>query len=322
MSDSQSILFLSEKDLAGLGIATAEVVASIEALFYGRADNKVWSAPKAVILPGDGRYMMAALAAADEPALLAVKTVVLNPDNPKCGLPQINGLITMLDSASGLPLVVMDGNWVTAVRTAGLSAVAAKHMARPNSEVVAFIGCGVQAQSHLQAFSDMFPLKAVKIFGRGRPNIEALGKAAADLGLAVEVCDSGPAAIAEADLVVTSITYSAGFTPFLDAREMKSGAFAAGTDLGIPWIPEGLQGFDRIAIDDLAQEAAMTDKLADPALVTGDLEGLVLGKYSGRENDAERTAFIFRAHALGDLALSALAYGKARDKGQGVTVPT
>lgn len=321
MSENLSIVYLSEKDLIDLGIATSDVVESIESLFHGRAENKVWSAPKAVILPGDGRYMMAALAAADAPSLLAVKTVILNPENPKRGLPQINGLITMLDSASGLPVAVMDGNWVTAVRTAGLSATAAKAMARPESEVIAFIGCGVQARSHLKAFSDMFPLKAARIFGRGQPNIEALSRAAADLGLAVELCDSGQAAIVEADLVVTSITYSADFVPFLDAREMKPGAFAAVTDMAIPWIPEGLQGFQRIAIDDMAQEAAMTEKLVDPALVSGDLEGLVLGKFKGRETAEERTAFVFRAHALGDLALSALAYEKARAKGRGVSVP-
>lgn len=321
MSENLSILYLSGADLDGLGIGTADVIASIESLFRGRADNKVWSAPKAVILPGDGRYMMAALAAADEPALLAVKTVVLNPDNPKHGLPQINGLVTMLDSESGLPAAVMDGNWITAVRTAGLSAVAAKGMARPDAEVVAFVGCGVQAQSHLKAFADMFPLKAVRIFGRGRPNIEALAQSAAELGLTSEICDSGAEAIAEADLAVTSITYSAGLVPFLDARKMKPGSFAAVTDMAIPWMPEGLDGFDRIAIDDMAQEAAMTEKLVDPALVTGDLEGLVQGKFIGRDGDEERTAFIFRAHALGDLALAALAYRMAREKGLGRSVP-
>jgi ornithine cyclodeaminase/alanine dehydrogenase len=81
------------------------------------------------MLPSDGRYMMAALAAMDNPSLLAVKTVVLNPRNSDRGLPQINDLVTMLDSETGLPVAIMDGNWITAVRTAGISAVAAKHMA-------------------------------------------------------------------------------------------------------------------------------------------------------------------------------------------------
>ena len=320
MTEQLSILYLSEQTLAGLGITTADVTASIEALFHGRAENKVWSAPKAVIQPGDGRYMMAALAAADLPPLLAVKTVILNPRNPERGLPQINGLITMLDSSTGLPVAVVDGNWVTAVRTAGLSAVAAKKMARPDAEVMAFVGCGVQARSHLQAFSEIFPLKAAKLFGRGRANIEASAEAAAKLGLTVEVCDSGSAAMADADLVVSSVTYSPSLVPFLDARQMKPGAFAAVTDLAAPWVQEGLAGFERVAIDDLAQEAAMEQKLIDPSLVTGDLAGLVLGEFEGRQTPEERTAFVFRAHALGDLALAALAYSKARESGKGVEV--
>ncbi|MCI0431411.1 MAG: hypothetical protein L0210_12850, partial [Rhodospirillales bacterium] len=59
------------------------------------------------------------------------------------------------------------------------------------------------------------------------------------------------------------------------------------------------------------QEAALPNKLVPADLVTGDLAGLVLGKFKGRERDDERSAFIFRGYALGDLALSALAYRKA-----------
>ena len=73
--------------------------------------------------------MMAVLAAMDNPSFLAVKTVVLNPENTTNGLPQINGLVTMLYSVTGLPVAVLDGNWIAGVRTAALSALAAKYMA-------------------------------------------------------------------------------------------------------------------------------------------------------------------------------------------------
>ena len=174
METDKHIPYLTEEQLSSLRITTHEVIGSIEALISRAESKTAWSAPKAVILPGDGRYMMAALAAADEPPLLAVKTVLLNPENPNRGLPPINGLVTMLDSSSGLPVAILDGNWITAVRTAALSAAAAKHMARKDSAVVAFLGCGVQARSHLQAFSDLFPLKEARLFGRGQANIDRL----------------------------------------------------------------------------------------------------------------------------------------------------
>lgn len=311
MATVDTIPYLSEEALGGLGITTSEIIESIESLIAGSAQSTVWSAPKAVILPEDGRYMMAALAAADDPALLAVKTLVLNPRNPERGLPQINGLVTMLDSKTGLPAAILDGNWVTAVRTAGLSAVAAKYMARPDSSVAAFVGAGVQARSHLEAFADLYPLEEIRIFGRGRENIERLSQLARTLGKSAVVRASGEEAVRGADLIVSSVTYSASTEKFLDANWLKSGSFSAITDLGTPWEQNSLTAFDRIVVDDLQQEAAMPSKLAPPDLVTGELAELVLGKIEGRQQDDERSAFIFRGHALGDLALSALAYRKA-----------
>lgn len=310
MATTDNIPFLSEETLIGLGITTDEVIDSIETLIRGGACDTVWSAPKAVIMPPDGRYMMAALAAMDNPSILAVKTVVLNPENPDKGLPQINGLVTMLDSETGLPLAIMDGNWITAVRTAGLSAVAAKYMGNSESSVVGFIGCGVQAKSHLRAFNDMFPLESIKVFGRGQANIDSLRRLAEELGLSSEVCTSGREATEGTDLVVTSITLTGGPEPFLDANWLSPGCFAAVTDLGVPWRKDSFTAFDCIIIDDLEQEAALPNKLADPAYVSGDLSGLVLGKFRGRSEAKDRTAFIFRGHALGDLALAALAYRK------------
>lgn len=308
MKTAENIPYLSEETLAGLGITTGDVIESIEALIRGSARDTVWSAPKAVILPSDGRYMMAALAAMDNPSLLAVKTLVLNPRNADKGLPQINGLVTMLDSETGLPVAILDGNWITAVRTAGLSAVAAKYMANEGAAVCAFIGSGVQAQSHLRAFSDMFPLRRVKVFGRGRANIDGLCRLADELGLSSEIYDSGKDAVEGADLVVTSVTYSAQLVPFLDANWLAPGSFAAITDLGAPWDKESFSAFDQIAIDDMAQEAALPNKLAAPEVVTGDLSGLILGKFNGRNLADDRTAFIFGGHALGDLAVAVLAF--------------
>ena len=64
-------------------------------------------------------------------------------------------------------------------------------------------------------------------------------------------------------------------------------------------------------IDDLEQKEALPNKLGPPEFVTGDLSGLVLDKFVGRNHDDDRTAFIFRGHALGDLALASLAFRKA-----------
>lgn len=304
-----SIPYLSEADLNGLGLSTGQIVGAIKDVIRGSAEGRVWAAPKAALMPpDDNRYMMAALAAMDGPSLLAVKTVVLNPENPKHGLPQINGLVTMLDSETGLPVAILDGNWVTAVRTAGLSATAASYMARKDADTIGFVGCGVQARSHLQAFGDLFPLRRMKMFGRGQPNMDTLAEMARGKGLEVETCSSGQEVADSVDLLVTTVTHTGGAAPFLDASTMPEGSFAAVVDLAAPWIRPSFGTLNSVIVDDLVQENALPNKLCVPDHITGDLSGLVLGKVQGRTSEAERTAFVFRGHALGDLALSALAW--------------
>ena len=309
MNMNNSIPYLSNAELASLDISTSEVVACIETLLRN-LDKSVWTAPKSVILPEDGRYLMATLSAANEPNILAVKSLVLNPTNPERGFQQINGLVTLLDSDTGLPLAILDANWITAVRTAGLSATAAKYMANQESQIAAFIGCGVQAASHLQAFSDLFPLKEIRLFGRGQENIDKMCDDAKRRGLVVNVYDSGNEAMAAADLVVSSVTYASDLRPFLNADCLKPGAFAAVTDLAAPWDKSSLGLLDRVVIDDLQQEAALPNKLLSPSDISGDLAGLVMSEFDGRVTQSDRTAFVFRGHAIGDLALSILAYQK------------
>ena len=317
MSPTSNPMYLSGDTLENLGITTAEVIASLEKLVLGQTRDQVWHTPKSVIQPGDGRYMMSTLSAADDPRYLAVKSVVLNPRNPERGLPQINGLIMLLDSETGIPLAVIDGNWVTAIRTAGASAMVAARLARSDAQCVAFIGCGVQARSHLRLLADLFPLAEIRAYGRGQPNREALCEYAATLELEARDCDDPREAVDGADIIVSSVTMTEKVEPFVDPRWFKPGVFLAATDIAIPFKPEGMHVFDGIVIDDVDQEAAMDDKMVDPALISGDIAGLVSGSVAGRQSDTERHAFVFRAVALGDLALSALAYDKATALGIG-----
>ena len=314
MDDSENLLFLSARRLEALEITTDDVISSIEHVIRGCSHQQAWNAPKAVITPPDGRYMMATLSAANDPPFLAVKSLVLNPRNSERGLSDINSLVTLLDSDTGLPLAVLDGNWITAVRTAGLSAVAAKRLARANSSVVAFIGCGVQARSHLQAFASLFPIQEVRVFGRGDQNKDAFCRLAEEFGYVAVACSDARSAVESADLIVSSVTLSRDIVPFIDAGWLKSGVFASVTDLAIPWIDKSMSAFDRIIIDDKKQEDQMPDSLVESALVAGDLTALVNGDVLGRSSDDQKNAFVFRGLALGDLAVAGLAYRRATNQ--------
>ncbi len=312
-------LVLSEADLEALPIETSEVVAAIEDAVRADIDGGLWTAPKAGVLPGDGRYMMTTLAASDAPGLTVVKAVTVSPRNPARGLDGIEGYVYLQDSETGLLRAVMGAKWITRVRTAGLSAVAARRLANQRSRVLTCIGCGAQARGHLEVFADLFPLSEVRALGRGRANIDRLCALARDRGLKAIVCDTAEQAVEGADLIVSSVPATSGVTPFVDARWLKPGAFAAITDLARPWIPDGMTALGAAYIDDHRQESAIGKPMIDPGLVTGDLRDLVSGP-DDLFDPARRSAFIFRGLAVGDFALAGLAYQRAAAAGVGTQI--
>ena len=315
------VLYLPDKALASMGIAPRDIADAIEAAVAEKASGRLHTAPKSAILPGRDRYMMSTLAVGDREGLTILKAATVSPDNPSRKLPAINGAIMALDAETGLLRAVLGANWVTAVRTAALSAVAARRLADPDANIVAFVGTGVQAHSHLAAFADMFPLTEVRAFGRGRANVDKLCGTARSMGLAATAANDAQAALDGADLVVTSVTLDYSIAPFLDAAWLKPGAFASITDLGIPWRQESMTAFGSLVIDDREQEEASARKMVPPDLVKADLTQLIGGSGPSRSTDRPN-AFAFRGMALGDYAAAALAVKHAEAEGVGQPLPS
>ena len=142
-------LLLSDSVLESLEISGRDVVDAIEAAILQDAAGQILTAPKSAVVPDDGRYMMTTLSTSDAPDLTIVKSVMVSPRNPDRGRPGIDGAILIQDSETGQMRALAEAGWITGVRTAGLSAVAARRLANPASRSIAFIGCGVQARSHL-----------------------------------------------------------------------------------------------------------------------------------------------------------------------------
>lgn len=307
MQTDGALVHLTDADLEALGITTGEVADAIEAALTAKAEGRLHTAPKTAILPGDGRYAMSTLALGKD-GYIVVKQVTVCPGNPARGLPAINGAIMVLDAETGLLRAVLGANWITAVRTAALSVVAARRLADPGAETLALIGAGVQARSHLDAFAGMFPLKRVRIHARGRTNIERLSGTVQEMGLQAEVCDGPENALRGADIVVSSITLDFSVAPFLDAGWLKLGAFAAITDACIPWQPESMSAFGTVVVDDLVQERESERPMLPYDRISGDLVDLVRGEVT--PGDGPR-AFAFRGISLGDYAAAVLAVRRA-----------
>ena len=177
------------------------------------------------------------------------------------------------------------------------------------------------ARSHLDAFLDLFPLRDVRVFERGEVNRLALCKNAEALRLTVTDYTDPRQAIEGADIVVSSMPMSRGLELFLDTPWVKSGAYVNLIDLARTWRQETLEQFDCIIIEDAVQEDEMSPQMIPAELIAEDLQDLVRGRASGRRNDLERIAFVFRGLAIGDLAIAILAYERALKDKVGTYLP-
>jgi len=150
---------------------------------------------------------------------LATKLITLVPGNPAKGLPTLLATIVLMDPATGRTLAVMDGTWITELRTAAVSAIAADALTPPGPKVVAMLGSGALARSHALALRAVRPVSEVRIWSRDAQNV---ARCAAEIdGVA---CTSAEEAVRGADIICTVTNAS---EPVLRGAWLKPGAFVA-----------------------------------------------------------------------------------------------
>ncbi|HEY3080903.1 MAG TPA: ornithine cyclodeaminase family protein, partial [Chloroflexota bacterium] len=139
---------------------------------------------------------------------LGTKIVTVYKNNPARDLPTIMAVVVINDPQTGRVEAIMDGGYLTAVRTAAASAVGTKYLARPDAAVLGILGTGVQGESHLMAMKEVMPsLERVVVYNRGRDKAEAFAREqGARLRLSIDVLDSEEAVCRESDVLVLATT--------------------------------------------------------------------------------------------------------------------
>lgn len=320
---SGQLLYLSRADVRSLGIQPREAREILLQAFRDHAAGLNVSLPKNSLMLNPGHGFQAMAAASQTDSIATLKWVAIAPVSRDSTVPGINGLIFVNDYASGAPLAILDGDEITLVRTAALSAAAASRMAPANPVTIGFVGCGLQAYAHLDAFLDLYPsLTGVLAFSRSRSSAEELSKVAIGKGLTAEVVDDSAALLASSDIVISTVPGAPGLRPFLDARLMKPKAFASAVDLGRSWLPETLSAFEVLATDSLDQSKAPYD--VNGNTVTTVVFGHDLAALSTLTHPVsadQRSLFCFKGFALADLALANLVVQRARECGVGSILP-
>lgn len=314
----QEILYLSNADIEACHLGLADVELAVQAMFAAKAEGRAVMKPKLALHAPEQALFLASPGVMGDPPYAGVKWVGV-AGNEARGLPHIAGMILLSDAETGMPVAVMDARWVTAVRTAAITAVAARRLARPDSGSIGFIACGLQARAHLDALRPHFPIGLVRAYSRRLSTAEAFAKEVRADGLDAEAVEDPRSALAEMDIVVTTTPVVPRTEPFLDAAWLSHGSFTSMVDLGLSWISESLSGLDRVVTDDQAQ--AGTEGLAYKEPYDGEVADLVVGRLAARQSYDERTALVFAGLGLADVAVASAVYERAREVGLGGTLP-
>jgi ornithine cyclodeaminase/alanine dehydrogenase-like protein (mu-crystallin family) len=322
---SDRLLYLSQADVEAAGLSMAEIIESLEIAFREKGEGRAEMPPKPGIHPGGGDNFIHAMPAYI-PALKSagVKWVSGYPENSKRGLPYINGLLILNDVETGLPLAVMDGVWITGMRTGAATALAAKHLARPESSVLGVLGCGTQGRTNLEALNVLFPLERVMAYDVDARSAQCYAEEMhARFGLEVVVVDTPRDAVSGVDLIVTAGPILKAPHATIQAGWMDEGAFASLVDFDSYWHPAALQEVTKFCTDDLSQlhYYQSVGYFQDIPPVYADLGELVTGRKPGRGTPAERTMTANLGLAIDDMAVAPLLYAKALNEGIGTWLP-
>ncbi len=319
------ILYLSQSDVVSINLGMAEIIQLLEKAFNEKGHGRVEMPPKPGIHPGEGDNFIHAMPAYI-PALnsAGIKWVSGFPGNAKKGLPYITGLLILNDPETGIPLAVMDCEWITAMRTAAASAVAAKKLARATSARLGILGCGVQGFTHTEALNVLFPIEEVFAYDVLPEAIQKFkDKTHAKLGLKVTPVNSPQKAVTGCDLVVTAGPILKKPHKTIKAGWLDKGAFASLVDFDSYWEPAAMKEVDKFCTDDRKQFEyyKSTGYFQDIPPIHADLGELVAGMKSGRESEEERTIACNLGLALDDMAVAPTLYLRAKAEGIGTWLP-
>jgi len=319
----QQILYLSRADVEAVDLPMSVIVALLEQAFNDKGHGKVEMPPKPGIHTMPDAFIHAMPAYIPSMKSAGIKWVSGYPANYERGLPYISGLLILNDAETGIPYAVMDCTWITAYRTGAATALSAKYLARPESETVGILACGVQGRTNLEALACLFKIKRVYAYDilpdvQERFVLEMREK----LGLDIVGVKDPKRAVVASDIVVTSGPILKHPAPTIDRDWLRQGAFASAVDFDSYFTGAAMAQMDRISTDDHAQfqyyrSAGYFQQTPDPY---ADLGEIVAGLKPGRQSADERTMAINLGLALDDMAVAPTIFRIAREMGLGIAL--
>lgn len=257
---------------------------------------------------------------------LGLKAVAVYPDNAARALPTHLATILLLDPEMGALQAVMDGRLITEMRTAAVSAAATRRLARMPVRVLAILGAGVQARSHLEALREVCEPAEVRVWNRTGSRAERMAAEARErLGIAARVVGSAREAVRGADVICT---VTASHAPVLEGAWLSAGAHINAVGAARPDAREldaDAVVRSRVFVDSrdaaLVEAGDLVGPIRDGAITAAHIQAEIgevfAGRHPGRTGPDEVTLFKSVGLAVEDVAAARWAYERALERGVG-----
>lgn len=309
-------IYLSQEDVLKLDIPMGKVIELVELGLGEHGHGRVENPPKPGIHSKPDAFIHAMPAYYEGLSIGGLKWVSGYPSNRALGLPQIAGLMIVNDMETGMPLAVMDCRWITAMRTAAVSAITAKYCAKEGAESLGVVGCGVQGRMNLIAFKEVIPrLDAVNVFDI---NPEAMRRMKTDfeteLGLEITPCDGVESTVDGVDMILTATQRLK--EPLVRDEWFKPGCLGFGLEASRAWHGDAILGADKFITDSWDQTVHFYEQGAFPdglPELYAELGEVVAGVKPGRDSQEERILAINIGLALEDVIVADYIYQLAKD---------
>ena len=331
MEKHVEFVYLSRKEVERTGIDMKTAIKVIEDVFRAHYDRKVVLPTKTQlrIKKYPNSYFVAMPAYLEYFGVCGLKWISGYTHNPKkYNLPASIGTIILNDVETGVPLAVMDGTMITALRTGAVTAVGSKYLAKDDSEIIGIIGASVQGRYQLTALNEVFKIKEVKVHDKNKDVAERYAEEMTDkLNLNIKPVNSYKELVKGTDIIVVAARTT---KPFFHGKLISSasGVFVSAVAGG--FFPDILKKIDKLVCDEWKQWKDLDwglqinwlsdfykKGLIDDKTIYAELGEIVAGKKPGRETRSEVILFAHMGMATEDLALAYKTYLLARDRGLG-----
>jgi ornithine cyclodeaminase len=328
MADELHLTYLNRPDVEALELTDDEILGAVEGGLRAQGHGDTVIEPRVHLRPDESfRGHFNVLRGYIAPLSLAgIKVVGDYVDNYQRGLPSENGLLTLYDPRTGVPVAVIDAAGLTDMRTGAVTAIGARHLARPGARVLGHIGARGTAYWNVRLLAHLFELDEIRIHSRRPESREAFAaQLERDLGRPVQVCEDWESVVRGADIVVEAARLEQP-APLLLTEWIKPGALVVpyGTMSAVELSLTDIM--DKLVVDDWGQcrsgpfgslRAHVESGALSEETLHAELGQIVAGGKPGRESEDETILFWHRGLSLSDIALGAAMLEKAAHLGIG-----